>query len=401
MFRSLLALATVALLALNFAAPCAVNAQADEATNKKAKAEFDELQAGFQANIKELRGLIAKLDNKDEQTALLAEKNPLAKFAPKYLELAKKYKGTKSSVDATLFVVGQVSGQLKNEAVNFLLTNYSDKVKLSKVAGSLKDDVPHPEMEGWFDLMIEKADSDAVKASVMMSYAQYVGQLPTFKRTLEINPQVADRLPAEQVTYITTPRTDEQNKLLESRLKLLVDKYGDLKFQGRKTYRDAASSELFELTKLQVGMVAPEISGEDLDEIPFKLSDYRGKVVMLDFWGHWCPPCRAMYGHEQDITRSLADKPFVLLGVNSDGDKETAVNAVSDEGLGWRHFWNGPKGTRGPISTQWNVEGWPTVYLIDEKGIIRYKEVLGEDIDRGIEKLMAEMGHEINLGGAE
>ena len=108
-----------------------------------------------------------------------------------------------------------------------------------------------------------------------------------------------------------------------------------------------------------------------------------------------------MYTHEQEITRGLADKPFVLLGVNSDGNKNTAVDAVSSEGLGWRHFWNGPKGTRGPISTQWNVEGWPTVYLIDEKGVIRYKEVLGEDIDRGIEKLMAEMGHDINLGGAE
>jgi thiol-disulfide isomerase/thioredoxin len=400
MFRSLFSLAILALFAFNFVAPANVSGQ-DEATSKKAAAELESLQANFQASIKELRAEISKTKDKDKQKELLATNNPVAKFAPQYMELAKKFKGTKASVDATLFVAGQVTGELKVEAVDFLLNNYPDKVKLSKVASSLSGDVPHPKMEGWFNLMIEKSEKDAVKASVLMSYARYVGQLPTFKRTLEISPTVAERLPADQVTYITTPRSDEQKKLLQTRLETLIEKYGDLKFKGRQTYRDAASSELFELTKLQVGMMAPEIEGEDLDEIPFKLSDYRGKVVMLDFWGHWCPPCRAMYTHEQEITRGLADKPFVLLGVNSDGNKNTAVDAVSSEGLGWRHFWNGPKGTRGPISTQWNVEGWPTVYLIDEKGVIRYKEVLGEDIDRGIEKLMAEMGHDINLGGAE
>ncbi len=401
MFRSFLSLATLALFAVSLIATGQANAQVDEATKKAAKAEFDALQVGYQTAIKELRGEISKIKDKKAQVELLAAKNPLTAFAPKYLSLAEKYKGTKTSVDATLFVVGQVKGQFKNKGMKFLLNNYPDKVKLSKVAASLIEDVPHPDMEGWFDLMIEKADKDSVKASVLYSYARYVGQLPTFKRTVELNSQVSDRLPPIQTTYITTPRTDEQKKTLQKRLELLIKDFGEMKYQGRKTYGDVATSELFELTKLQVGMMAPEITGEDLDEIPFKLSDYRGKVVMLDFWGHWCPPCRAMYPHEQEITRALADKPFVLLGVNSDGDKDTAVDAVSSEGLGWRHFWNGAKGSRGPISTEWNVEGWPTVYLIDEKGVIRYKEVLGDDIDRGIEILMAEMGHNLDLGDAE
>ena len=107
-----------------------------------------------------------------------------------------------------------------------------------------------------------------------------------------------------------------------------------------------------------------------------------------------------MYDHEQDVARILADKPFVLLGVNSDRNKDTAVDAVRSESLSWRHFWNGPKGTSGPISSQWNVEGWPTVYLIDGDGIIRYKEVLGDDIDRGLETLMAELGEKVNLSDA-
>lgn len=366
---------------------------------KAAQAEYDALDARFQAAVQELKEKVAKAESKDRQAELLAMENPSSKFAIEFLELAKKHKGTKASVDATLFAVGQSKGETKNDAMTFLLTEFPDKVKLSRIAASLKQEVPHPAMENWFVLMIKNAGSDKDKASVMLSYAQYIGQFPTFKRTLEINPQVSQRLPKAQLDYINETRTAKQQTQLEFVLNSLINDFGDLIYQGRKTYGQVATSELFELTKLQVGMKAPEVIGEDLDEIPFKLSDYRGKVVMLDFWGHWCPPCRAMYGHEQDITRSLADKPFVLLGVNSDADKDTAVDAVRSESLSWRHFWNGSKGTRGPISTQWNVEGWPTVYLIDGDGIIRYKEVLGDDIDRGIEILMAEMGHKVSLHG--
>lgn len=58
-------------------------------------------------------------------------------------------------------------------------------------------------------------------------------------------------------------------------------------YPGYKTIAVAASGELYEMQHLQIGMVAPDIEGEDLDGIDFKLSDYRGKVVMLDFWGDW------------------------------------------------------------------------------------------------------------------
>lgn len=369
----------------------------DESVQAKSMAEFESIQADYQAAVKQLRAQVDQVTDKEEQVRILAENNPVAKFGAQYMALAKKYPGTKASLNATLFVVGQNSGKLKNEAMTYLIENHAENVKLSKVAESLKSEVPRPEMEDWFQLMIDKAEPGPVQASVMLSYAQYVGQIPTFKRTLELNPQVANRLSQSQLDYINAPRTKEQDEKLASILETMIEDYGDVKYRGRETFGQVGASQLFELTRLQVGMVAPDIEGQDLDDIPFKLSDYRGKVVMLDFWGHWCPPCRAMYSHEQEVARSLADKPFVLLGVNSDGDKDTAIDAVQSESLSWRHFWNGPKGNRGPISKKWNVEGWPTVYLIDQDGVIRFKEVLGEDIDRGIETLMAEMGHEVKF----
>jgi len=93
----------------------------------------------------------------------------------------------------------------------------------------------------------------------------------------------------------------------------------------------------------------------------------------------------------------LADKPFALIGVNSDDDREVARNAVKKNDLNWRSFWNGEDGTMGPISIQWSVHMWPTIYLIDAKGVIRYKNVRGEKLDDAIEKLLAEAGHEVEL----
>ncbi len=77
-------------------------------------------------------------------------------------------------------------------------------------------------------------------------------------------------------------KPEESEKLLES----FLEKYKDLpKFDT--TFGKRANANLFELRHLQIGKVVPEIEGEDVDGKKFKISDYRGKVVMLDFWGHW------------------------------------------------------------------------------------------------------------------
>ena len=97
----------------------------------------------------------------------------------------------------------------------------------------------------------------------------------------------------------------------------------------------------------------------------------------------------------------MSDKPFALIGVNSDGDREEAVDLVKKENITWRSFWNGEDGVLGPIAIRWSNYSWPTIYLIDAKGIIRYKNVHGAELDEAITKLMAEAGHEVNLNDEE
>ncbi len=101
-----------------------------------------------------------------------------------------------------------------------------------------------------------------------------------------------------------------------------------------------------------------------------------------------------MYPHERSLVKRLKDEPFALIGVNSDENKEKLRPRMVEENISWRSFWNGPEGTFGPISTKWGITAWPTVYVLDHKGVIRFKPVYdgsGESVDEAVNQLLAEM----------
>src|SRR5437899_9323524 len=94
-----------------------------------------------------------------------------------------------------------------------------------------------------------------------------------------------------------------------------------------------------------------------------------------------------MYPHERSLVKRLQNKPFVLLGINSDSDREKLKKVLEKEQITWRSFWAG--GTSGPIPTQWRIRGWPSILLIDHNGVVRQKyagpldqAVLDQEIDR-------------------
>jgi hypothetical protein len=96
--------------------------------------------------------------------------------------------------------------------------------------------------------------------------------------------------------------------------------------------------------------------------------------------------------------KGLADKPFVLLGINSDADREATKKANKKDKITWRSWWD--DGSKfGPIQTKWQVEQRPIVYILDGKGVIRFKSTpnvegddLGEIVDSLLEELAAKSG---------
>ena len=102
-----------------------------------------------------------------------------------------------------------------------------------------------------------------------------------------------------------------------------------------------------------------------------------------------------MYPHERSLVKQLADKPFAIIGVNSDSDLEEIREIVKEKNLTWRSFQNEQE--YGAISDLWAIRGWPTIFILDAEGTIRYRDVRGSEMDEAIEELLAEMGHEVKI----
>jgi thiol-disulfide isomerase/thioredoxin len=175
----------------------------------------------------------------------------------------------------------------------------------------------------------------------------------------------------------------------------VVREYADVPYApyvGPRTLAEAAQAELLALRDVALGQMAPEIEGEDLAGKRLRLSDYRGRVVVVVFWGFWCGPCRAQIPHERALVRRVEGKPFSLLGVNSDADREQAKERAKKEGMTWPSWWD--RGADGPIVRRWAVTGWPAVYVLDHRGVLRHKGVTGKDLDDAVDTLLRELGRE-------
>ncbi len=98
-----------------------------------------------------------------------------------------------------------------------------------------------------------------------------------------------------------------------------------------------------------------------------------------------------MYPHERSLVKRLKDQPFALLGVNSDRDLAKLRPRLEKERITWRSFWNGPTGTRGAIAGRFGVRGWPTIYILDDKGVIRFMNKRGGAMEEAVDELLEEV----------
>ena len=134
--------------------------------------------------------------------------------------------------------------------------------------------------------------------------------------------------------------------------------------------------------------MAPDLEGEDVGGRRLRLLDYRGKVVVIVFWASWCGPCMEMVPHERELVKRKRDRPFVLLGVNGDDDRAKAAEVMAKEAMTWPSLWNG--GATGGVVERLGVRSWPTIYVIDAQGVIRYKNERGEALKKAVDRLLTE-----------
>ncbi len=140
------------------------------------------------------------------------------------------------------------------------------------------------------------------------------------------------------------------------------------------------------------GAPAPNFSFRDfLTGQTIALSELRGKVVLLDFWATWCPPCMASLPKLVEVYREFHPRGFEIVGVSLDESKSDLRQVLTSYAITWSVAFEGKRWDNA-IASLYRVYQIPTTYLLDKNGVIRFRNVEGEALREAIRELLAEPG---------
>jgi peroxiredoxin len=143
------------------------------------------------------------------------------------------------------------------------------------------------------------------------------------------------------------------------------------------------------MKKLKIGAEVIEFKTVDIAGKAISPSDYRGKVVLLDFWATWCAPCRAEMPNVKKVYSAYHDKGFDIIGISMDNNRQALDSYLEEQGMKWRQIYDG-KGWQAEIGQLFAVSSIPTTYLVDRQGKIRHKNLRGSELEKAVEELIAE-----------
>jgi len=334
-----------------------VQADEEKTTKEKTTATKKETEGGkaFAALTKKAMKEIRGEKDQDEQKKLMES------YADKFLAHARKYPKDPSAMTALSYVMGltgsKSDSKARKDALALLKKEYVKskliRKSLRQLAGVGTDSKSVEIVEA-----VAKENPDRLtKALALRALATALEQQGKLAKQAEDNEQI-------RAYYEKSLGKDALQKIIDNaeKIKKKAEKY---RASLKKDYKDV-------LPDVSVGQKAPKTVAEDLEGKKVALSDYKGKVVVLDFWATWCGPCRAMIPSNTKLVEEMDGKPFAFISISSDEKKETVTEFLEKTKMPWIHWWEGDDGEATRV---YDITGIPCVFVIDHKGVIRHKQV--------------------------
>lgn len=300
---------------------------------------------------------------------VLVQNNPRPTHARKLVEMARDTEDSMIAVEA-LDAACQLIAQDASESAEVVLTDilslvqsrYVDHPRMAHLALSIGARATDP-VRDLLRTLIEQSPHHDVRGAARLALAATLSE-----------GNLADRYSVDRL------------QLYEA----ISEQFADVRLRGERL-GDVVEEDLFAVTHLSRGRPALEIEGQDIDGETFRLSDFRGKVTLIDFSADWCPHCRNMYPVHKELVEKYQDRPFALVAVSA--DPEATLRRLVDNGtITWPTWFDGPpdaqQGPDGKITQEWHVTSYPTMLIVDQHGrIARHipgaipKEQLQEEIE--------------------
>jgi thiol-disulfide isomerase/thioredoxin len=342
---------------------------------KKVKNAYDEASKEWSAAYRAARAEAMKAGK--DQAFKFDKPHPSSLFSPRFLAIADKNPEAPDAIDALKMTLAtsndsKVASAPENwaKAIKILQDYYVTEPSIKGLLRflTLHDD---PGSRALVAEVIARNPDRSVQLAAYKGRVAYCEMIIRFAESIKdakrlelVENQAGKEFIKERLAKVEPARME-----LDQLKKTIHEKYGDL------------------VNDLSAGSTAPEIKMQGVDGKEATLSALRGKVVVLDIWTTWCGPCKAMIPHEREMVERLKDKPFVLVSISADEKKETLTAFLANEKMPWTHWWNGQEGG---IMEAWDVKYFPTTYVIDAQGVIRHKDLRGEELEKAVSTLLAE-----------
>lgn len=141
--------------------------------------------------------------------------------------------------------------------------------------------------------------------------------------------------------------------------------------------------------QIKFGYDAPEIALPSANGDTIRLSSLRGKVVLLDFWASWCPPCRASNKQLVKLYPKFRDKGFEIFAVSFDDNKSKWTKAIQKDKVNWMQA-NDDGGWEAKTALAWDLRVIPTTYLINKEGKLIAADLEGKELEKALKEILGE-----------